>query len=216
MKHDEEPHGDHDRPELSVAEAHHRIKNTLQNVISYINIMFMKKDVVTRDELEKLVRFIKSLASLHDFLRDSSVRRDESGLVRLDILMNDLVELHAVNLEIDAERFPPIQCTARRAATTSLIMTELFDNASRFGTGAASLKVIEHLPGSIRFSTSNAIPAHRVQSKSASSYGLNLVKNLAKVDFGIEPTIETEDDCFRVTLSVPVQDPPQVAVEQTA
>lgn len=194
-----------DRLDLGIAEAHHRVKNTLQNIISYITLMFARKESVQKDDIEKLIRFIRSLASLHDFLRESDHRKTSAGLIRVDMLLNDIVSLHATDYQVSCEELPPSLCAPRQAATLSLIMTELLANASRYGSGEITLHKMPSEDTFLTIAIENKLtqPLGDVRAPS-NTQGAHLVKSLARADFGFEPEYIISDSSFKVVLKIPI------------
>lgn len=123
-----------DRLELAMAEAHHRVKNTLQNIISYINIMFAKKDVVGKEEIQKLTHYIQSLSSLHDLLLQEVKSRGDGKMINMDRIIHQIIELQSLQKMITCSEIPEMPGPPRRAATLSLVLNELIDYFSSFGS----------------------------------------------------------------------------------
>lgn len=190
----------------AVAEAHHRTKNTLQNVISYINVMFERRDVISRADIHKLVSYVQTLTSLQDIIIRQFESDGEYSNLQLDLVLKDVIELSVVKgekrSEIRCDSIPRIYSSARIAATTSLILTELLDNALRHGNGNVTFEVEEESPGFVSISISNSLatPAQIVRGN-----GLRLVEVLARADLGSETLVEQSSHKLVVSFRVPVQ-----------
>lgn len=123
-----------DRLELAMAEAHHRVKNTLQNIISYINIMFTRKDTVKKEDIQKLIHYIQSLASLHDLLLEQVRSGRDGKMINMDKIVSDIVQIQSLQRNISSGEIPEMLGPPRQAATLSLIVNELFDFFFNFGS----------------------------------------------------------------------------------
>lgn len=189
-------------------DAHHLAKNILQNIISYINVMFARKETVHKSEINKLVRFVRNLASMHDFFRTVNRNGKDDELIKLDALLCNLFNLHPVEHQIRIDTLPSILCTTRRAVTVSLIMIELLDNASRYGESEISVHCEVSKPDMkaiISVRNNRASEPKKTAHPDGEPYGLALVEKLSQIDFGTDPVIQCTDTMYTVQISVPIE-----------
>lgn len=172
-----------------VAEAHHRVKNTLQNIISYVNVMFASREQVSREELLKLTRYVHSLSLIHDVLLREVQSNGSAKKVRLDRILQDFAELYALEMELEVEDIPPALTSTRRAATVSLILNELLDNSKRYGSGNVSLQCGIADQSHLRIAVKNDLSAGQSGAAVVQGNGLRISSLLAQRD--LESSLET-------------------------
>lgn len=188
-----------------IAETHHRTKNTLQNVISYINVMFSQRDSISKVDVKKLVNYIHVLTSLQDMIIAQTRRNSKTTSLRLDQVIYNVIELAAVrdgkDASVQCDHIPVLRSTPRVAATTSLIVTELIDNSQRHGSGKSVLEVSLAEDHKVNITISNAVERSAAIVK---GNGLKLIEVLARADLGSEVNIVVENQRFSVSFKVPV------------
>ena len=122
-----------------VGEMHHRVKNTLQNIISYINLMFSANDQVSKKEIEKLIHFVHNLSSLYDLIHSEVQAQNGLQAVRFEQLTHGIITEYSSNYPIRASAIPSLYITTSCALTLCLCLNELLDLASRIGAGTAEI-----------------------------------------------------------------------------
>lgn len=193
------------RLKLGMSEAHHRVKNTLQNVISYMNVMLGRRPHLDREDVQKLVLYIHALTSLHDILLEEVQGQGDGKTVRLDRILGDVLTINAHNKSIEWGNIPELFTTPRQAATLSLIINELLDNASKFGQGTVTVKIEEgELRGVLEVSnTISETPSLMPEGKE--SRGLEVARLLAKADLQSALEVRTVEGRHTARLEFPIE-----------
>jgi two-component sensor histidine kinase len=187
----------------ALVESHHRVKNTLQNIISYVNIMFSQRETVSKTDIQKLTHYLHALSSIHDILLEE-VRSSGSGdHLRLDRVLADLIQIKSVGEQLECDYIPPLFSSARQAATLSLIISELVDNSFRHGKGLVTITITDQKDGLASVSISNTLRQSEEKTLSKSS-GLRLCEMLTKSELKSDLIISVNDNSFTVTVSFPV------------
>ncbi|MCV2869103.1 sensor histidine kinase [Defluviimonas sp. WL0002] len=120
--------------DVLLREVHHRVKNNLQLIASFMNMQLRRvSSVELRDELRVVQDRVLSLASIHDELfRASGLREVPADEVLADIanhLARRVDELgHAYDVRTDLD---PIRMTADQIVPLALLATEALNNAMR-------------------------------------------------------------------------------------
>jgi len=130
--------------ELSVREAHHRIKNNLQAIsdLLYLELASgeersMKASLNESMERIHAIALVHDLLSLHDDVQTVDVRAVFERLVPM-ILKSRGLSHERVVLTMEV---PPVRVSSKRATTLALIVNELVSNAAKhaFSTTAVGL-----------------------------------------------------------------------------
>lgn len=186
--------------EEGLFELQHRIINTLQSLISYIGIMYADRDHIAIQKIDKLVRFIRSLAILYSV---STPGKKDSEQIRLDEVIQAIVQLYANKRLIEVSGLVPVHGTFKNAATLCLIMNELLDNALQFGNGAISVKLENTDGGGALLHMINSVPEDGATIVQAGT-GLRLVELVSKAEFNSAPVICLDAKQFEVSVRLPV------------
>lgn len=142
---------DHAERELLVREVDHRVKNSLQIVISMLRIQSLAADAeAARPQLEEAARRVQTIAAVHERL---CVATEVGRVGIVDYLASLVTDLQnssgfeltgrAIKLEASSDHNHVIW-TADRATTLGLIASELVTNAIKYGIGKI---VVRFLPG---------------------------------------------------------------------
>lgn len=194
------------REDVAVSELHHRIKNTLQNLVSYIGIMLGERETVGRREIEKLIRFVHSIAALYAIsLRDLSEGGDRDT-IRLEQVIESIVQLNTMGNKIVLSDLPRIPGTHRQAATLGLILNELLDNAVRFGDGNITVTVSPKTEGGASLRVTNGTRTYNGNgSAKTNSYGagLRLVELMSQADLNTTPVVIHRPGQYEVSIDLP-------------
>lgn len=127
------------RLQLAVTETNHRVKNNLQVVASLIETIRMEHDDrVPSEELRDVVRQVRAIAAVHDFLS----RDLKSDIVAADGMLKRLVDLTAkpagLAARVDATAAP---LDVKQATAVALITNELLLNAGKHGASKVAIKM---------------------------------------------------------------------------
>lgn len=192
---------------MEVAEAHHRVKNTLQNIISYTHMIFARKKIVTQDEINKLIQYIHSLNTLHDLLFEEAKKSGDMKSVRIDRIIEQLLEIHSLTKTITCIEMPPIVGTPRRAATLSLIINEVLDYASSITNRDIQLEISHVGDHQARFilSFESQNGATQEQILRERPYGVMVAESVAKADLESGLTWSVTGTVIRVQFQLPLE-----------
>lgn len=133
------------RLRAGIAEAHHRIKNSLQNVISLINLQFRKAGQLAESDVQKLSAHIHGLAVLHDLLVAQARAGQPMETVPVERIFERLSSILArggneervVMIEpLDSCRVAP-----RQAASLGIVFNEVLSNALKHGSGRVEIQL---------------------------------------------------------------------------
>ena len=189
--------------EQALSEAHHRVKNTIQNVLSYIHVMFQNRDFVTKQDIGKLTTYLRSLSTIHDLLLEEITSFGNDGTIRLDRIITDLVELFSIQHTVRCDYVPAISTTPRIAATVALIVTELLDNAVRFDSKTEipiiSLELSPDGTQVILDISNSYIPSDQ-GAVSAPGNGIRIVELLCKADLRCKPQFTSDDRLWTASI----------------
>ncbi|MDZ4786505.1 MAG: histidine kinase dimerization/phosphoacceptor domain -containing protein [bacterium] len=195
------PHIDNIIYQEAVLEAHHRVKNTLQNLISYINLMFASRENIDKSEIQKLINHIHSLSLIHDILFEQTKKNDFNKIIRIDLVLHQLIELISLNRHIEFELLPEFSGSPRLASSLSLIINELLDNATRHGKDKIKFQIRRQTSGLMTIRIENDIQSVPALSNLKDSTGLKLARMLTKVDLKSELTTQIINQTFLAEIS---------------
>lgn len=107
----------------------HSTKNILQNIISYINILFKSAENgnLGPTEVRHIVNYIHGLASLQDILYQDSLSGGDCKTVRIDRCFSTLLELVASQRKLAYQEIPPMTVSSRKAANLIILLIETID-----------------------------------------------------------------------------------------
>jgi ribose transport system ATP-binding protein len=170
-------------------EAHHRIKNNLQSIISLLILQLQTKSEKSLESIVwQIIDRIKTIASIHEILS-----QDEKGIGLINF--NNLVKLIIANfnekdfsgrvetlLEID-----DLYVSYRTATSMGLIINELlancFEHAFPEGKKGKIILRLHHDEDNVTLQViDNGMGFKEVQPNSAGTLGLSLVKTLVSRD----------------------------------
>ena len=165
-------------------EAHHRVKNSFQNIISYINILLGANDALSKKDVQKVVNYIHSLSSIHNVLFDQIKWNESAAVVQIDRVLHDLVENQAAGDAVEYRSDGRMFVTPRRAATLSLVVNELVSNALKHGSGDTLVLLETTSPGLAKITVTNRVASANGAATPLS--GLRLAGLLVKSDLHSE------------------------------
>lgn len=197
-----------DRLNLSISETHHRVKNSLQGVISLVNLQVRDKQTLSQDDVKKIISHVQGVANLHDVLSESSKLDGDTTTVSLEVLFEKLLAYLTRNYGgrmIDSELADCV-VTAKQGATLSVVLNELVSNALKHGTGPILICVKNHgNHGSLSVQNEGSCFPEDFRPEKTSRTGLLLLKMLCKTDLQSEPSFENiQPNRARVTVTFPL------------
>lgn len=184
-----------ERLQIGIAESHHRVKNSLQNVISLLNLQVRKAGSLNGDQVKKLSSLIHGLAVLHDILNEQAREHGDVKSISVDRVFERVVSIAtrgASGRKIES-RFEPCRVTPRQAASLNVIFNELVSNALKHGNAAVSLTLqSEGDRATLEVSNEGSQFAAGFSAESCGQAGLALLKVLCTSDLNCEPVFRNE------------------------
>lgn len=197
----------------SVGEAHHRVKNSLQNVISLLNLQSRKTGTLSAEQIRKLSSHVHGLAVLHDLLRANPQSGVPVSAIPIDRVFERLTSVLVA--PEDATRvetsFESAYVAPRRASSLAVVFIELVSNALKHGKG--QVRVILETQGEsalFRVENEGSRFPEDFSLSSSSRGGLALLRLLCTTDLEAEPFFENSADGWArvaVTFSLSADDP---------
>lgn len=193
----------HAQPEI--ADLHHRVKNTLQNIISYISVMYSSCDTVSITEIEKLVRYIHKLALFYDLVNAELENGGSVDSIQFDNLIHGIVAGYSSHRPLMISELPTDSIEARNALTLCLCFTEIFDIADRFSEGPIRIDCsVRDGAASLNFQSklvSNLKPERDLNEEK----GLMVATALSKQEFGSDLKVEFIGSQFKSSFTCPIR-----------
>lgn len=205
------------RLQLSMLEIHHRVKNSFQTVMSFLNMELRQKDSLSHDDVARIVSYVRGLSLIHDMLAERA--KEFPGDSHMDVvsLIQSICACFSVNnstIKLE-ESHESLIVLPRVASSLAVISTELLINALKHGDqGELNLHLYAVDSEHARFSIENRFNTNNKQSSvlenghfthGSSGMGSELIDFLARTDLQTEIQREfTADNCYRVTVSFPI------------
>jgi PAS domain S-box-containing protein len=195
-----------DRLQLGMVESHHRVKNSLQNVISLLNLHSRKNGELTKEEVQKLSAHIHGLAVLHDLLVSQVKEEGSADEVPIDRVLERVIELlaRAAGRRRCHSELAECRASPKQAASLAVILNELMSNALKHGKGDIFVSLASLVDRHIRLEVRSELAAfpENFSPKGTSRTGLSLVCLLAESDLGCQPEfLNLADGSSLVSLS---------------
>ena len=170
-----------ERLRLAVREINHRVKNNLQVIAALLDMRLMEDaELVHRSHLEELLRQVRAMAAVHEFLSRGTTEEH----VPARAVLERLVELSGApgRLQTDLQSDELI-LNVKQANALALIVNELLLNASKHGATAVRV-TLEEQPQGIRLTVADNGPGFpaRFQIAKDAAVGLSLVRTLTEHD----------------------------------
>lgn len=173
-------------------ESHHRIKNSLQLVVSTLTLQKMfyasKEDINIDEVIDKTISEIKSIAAIHDLMSKNDI---DSNTVNIREIIETIVSFYQgeqfhVSMDIDNLIFPYYKAT-----NFVIVVNELVNNCVKYGKsedGICRIRIVcKKENDSIHLTVSDrgkGYPEKKLQKDSG--LGLSLLKNIIQHDFKTE------------------------------
>ncbi|MGC8666637.1 MAG: sensor histidine kinase [Chthonomonadales bacterium] len=170
-----------ERLRLAVREINHRVKNNLQVIAALLDMHLMEEaEAVHRSRLEELLRQVRAMAAVHEFLS----RGPAGDQVPAGAVLERLVELAGKPCGLAASvQSENILLTIKQANALALIVNELLLNASKHGATAVRVR-LQDGAGHVRLTVGDNGPGFEPGFEMAkdAAVGLSLVRTLAEHD----------------------------------
>ena len=206
-----------ERLKLSVTEAHHRVKNSLQTLSSLVNLQRGETDTLSAESVEKIISHLQGFAVVHDALTNRS--KEEDGLEVKDIEITPILErVISVVSKLSGERgvitdlnsCKNYRVSDRHASSLAVIVNELFSNALKHGVGRIWISVKREGSGKAILLFENegsSFPADFSPDK-GSRTGLFLLNALCQSDFDTEAKFSNSPSGnAQVSITFPIFNP---------
>jgi two-component sensor histidine kinase len=198
-----------------IAEAHHRIKNSLQNVISLINLQFRKAGQLGEEDVQKLSAHIHGLAVLHDLLVAQARAGQSMESVPVERIFERLGSILARGGNEDrivmSETFESCRVAPRQAASLGIVFNEIVSNAIKHGSGRIEIQLEnDGISGILVVRNEGSTFSEHFSVEKSSKAGLALIQLLSSADLGSEPQFRTVHGMAEVSIRFPLH-----ASEQT-
>ncbi len=110
-------------------QSHHRTKNILQNIISYLNIVsgIGGSGSLTPLEVQRVIRYVHGLANLQDFQYQDLLEGGNGLVIRLDRVFSNLLGTISHQRKISWHEIPPMLVSTRRAPNLLILLIEFID-----------------------------------------------------------------------------------------
>jgi len=179
------------RLQIGMSEAHHRIKNSLQNISSLLNLNVRKSGNLSEEEAKKLSSHIQGLAKMHELLLDQTNENVDGQSINIKPIISEIVE--TIEKSIPHRKFTyqleEVILPSRMACTISVIVNELLSNAIKHGSDEISIS-LGKLGKSVELKVKNQgsqFPEN-LKEKASGRNGLSIIDALSKGDLGSTPT----------------------------
>jgi len=165
--------------ELLLREIHHRVKNNLAIVESMLSLMASEAgDHHFADKFDDLSRRIHSITLIHEKLYSGKDLDRIDGPAYIHDLCTFIASGISSSIALPEITVAPLSLTSKAALPIGLILTELFTNAVKYGSGGKIHISLLHLGQNLELSVENEGPPPPSNYKDQSGLGLRLVDSL--------------------------------------
>jgi hypothetical protein len=186
---------------------HHRIKNILQNIISYTNILSgmdlvrgtqgekgdqlgLEKGGLSPGQTTKLTRYIHGLALLQDLLHQDNLLGQSSDRIRIDRAFTSLLSIISQRKRIDFGEIPILNVSFRKCPNLLILLLELIDTVAP--EDHIECLVSFSLLGSDKARVSVQAQSQESDEKVLESASLNLIRILFSSDKSFKLEVRSE------------------------
>jgi two-component sensor histidine kinase len=192
--------------ELALREAHHRVKNSLNLMVSMIGLQARSADPETRAALRGIAARIHAIADAHELLQKGPAigRIDVSDLLRQLCSFARLTYLGELTFESDGS----VILEAKNAITIALVANELITNGMKHARSRIDVNM-RHDGARLIFEISDDGPGlpDTFSLRDKKSFGLSAVMLLVKnLDAELSPETSKSGTVF--TLRIPLRQSP--------
>ncbi|HEV2473113.1 MAG TPA: histidine kinase dimerization/phosphoacceptor domain -containing protein [Chthonomonadales bacterium] len=176
------------RLQRAMTETHHRVKNNLQVIAAMVDMRMMEGgDTFDISDMERLGRYIRTLAGIHDILTQEARADGEARFVSAQEVLTKLFSLMETTLPGSKMTYhlQDARLTARQATSLALVANELISNAVKHGKRSVEI-VFSTVDGQAALEVRDdgqGFPEGFDPAKAANT-GLDLVENLTRLDLG--------------------------------
>lgn len=181
------------RLQIGTVEAHHRIKNSFQNITSLLNLQIRKSGGLDVEETQKLSSHIQGLSKLHDLLTEKMVYDEDGSKIDISLVVNEITNTiqQAIPSRELITHLEQILLPSKIACTISVIVNELLSNAIKHGSGPIELNLTKdnNIATLSVANEASSFPEDMTKSISGRN-GLSIVEALSKGDLGASPAYQ--------------------------
>lgn len=179
--------------DVVLREMFHRIQNTLQTLVSYVNIMFGQRESISREDTKKLLGFIHGLNTLQGLSLQQL--RDGKQYIEAREFMKSIADHYSKIKPIELGELGSFHGTHRQVSALGSILNELLDNAVRHGEGPIQVVLGTTAQGDLYLKVTNRTRGAGSPNQSFQlGTGLRLVQLLAESQLGLLPEIRYTAD----------------------
>ncbi|MCW3054572.1 MAG: multi-sensor signal transduction histidine kinase [Chthonomonadales bacterium] len=198
------------RLQQAMRETDHRVKNNLQSIASLLDLHIMaNSDTVSVEELTQLRMHIKTLASIHDMLTQdvkstpmASLMSTREAFQRLLPMLQQVVGKERIQWSA-ADVYLPI----KKGMSLAMLINELVCNAVKHGGHKVEVQLAaSNTRVTLEVSDDGPGFPKGFNSRTARSFGLELVESVSRLDLGGTITYENRQEggaCVRITFPLP-------------
>jgi two-component sensor histidine kinase len=199
--------------ELLLKEVNHRVKNSLQLVLSMLSLQgHAFKDPHTRELFTKAISRVTAIAAIHERLyQDADPLTVEmhtylTGLCAELVRASGMEEQASASLQIEVEemRLPTEHGVAVALVVNELVMNALKHAQPASGPAVISVRLVRHDAGQVRLTVSDNGQASEQSSGEGSGLGTQLIRMLARQLNGTV-SIERAAGTYAVHVTFPLQ-----------
>lgn len=182
------------RLQVGMSEAHHRIKNSLQNISSLLNIKIRNSGNLSEEDAQKLSTHIQGLAKMHELLLEKTNEADVNQDVDIKPILTHIIETLQASVpdRVIESELTEVSLPARTTSSISVIVNELLSNAIKHGDAKIKVELKKLNDKELVLSVSNdgSQFTDELKDKSKTRNGLTIVEALALGDLGSAPKFE--------------------------
>ena len=193
-------------------ESHHRIKNNLQAIISFIILQKKFIDVKEKEKinqiLDDIISRVQSIAAIHDLL---AKKEDYNSILNINYLIEKIINYLNIDSRIDFELvLEDILIPYNKATSIAIVINEIVSNSLKHAFNEKSSGTIkikcsrENKNISIIISDNGRGISENFEANNNKSLGLSIVKMIIENEF--KGTIKfVSDNGTRVEIKIPTK-----------
>ncbi len=196
-----------ERLQRAMTETHHRVKNNLQIIAAMVDMRLMDGEkMVPASELERIGEHTRALAAVHDILTANAKTTGEVHTISAAEVLDRLVptlQVSAGGRPIDLA-IQDVILPARQGTSLAIVLTELFSNAVKHGSGAIKIALrVEDAEAVLEVCDDGPGFPPGFDAAQTASTGLDLVQSLSSWDLAGSVSFANRAEggaCVHVTI----------------
>jgi two-component sensor histidine kinase len=199
--------------ELLLKEVNHRVKNSLQLVLSMLSLQgHAFKEPQTRELFTKAIARVTAIAAIHERLYQDADPLTVEMHTYLTGLCAELVRASGMEdnaqatlqIEVEQMRLPTEHGVAVALVVNELVMNALKHAQPSSGAAAINVRLIRHGAGQVRLTVADNGAAPEQSANEVAGLGTQLIRMLARQLNGTV-SIERADGTYAVHVTFPLQ-----------